>query len=885
MSALGGLLARARAVFRRDVTEADLDEEIRFHIERETEKNIRNGMPAHEARRQALLAFGGVAQAKENHRAVRGVPLLEEAVADARYALRALRRGPTLAAAAIITLALGIGANTAIFSAVNAVILRPLPLPDPDRLVMLWEQNPDRGWYKNVAAPANYLDWREQVPAFEDVAGSGGFPGRTPLSGDGEPVYVQTATVTGNYFSVLGVSAQMGRTLRDEETWAPTDPVVVISNRLWRQRFGSDPAIIGRTIQIGSGPRQIVGVMPETFDFPYEGTDLWLPMAWDRAEAGAVRFRRAHWMRPVARLKPGVTIEQADAQLQQVVRRLQADYPATNTNMGAGMTPLHEFLVGDTRTPLLVLLGAVGLLLLIACVNVGNLLLVRAGGRERETALRLALGADRMRLVRQALTESLVLSVLGGVAGLALGWAGTRMLTRLQPERLLRVSNFEMDWTVMAFVFAITTVSGLLFGIAPSLWAGRRVPADALREGGRTGSDGRRMRRWGDSLVVAEVAVAVLLAIGAGLLVRSFNELRDVHPGIDPNGVMTMELGLPATRYDSAAKITAFFNTLVERTRTLPGVTNVALVSQLPLTRPSWSSDFIAEGRAIGEHGTEVLHREASPSYFATMRVPLLQGRDFSASDTRESPPVVIVNDALVRSYFGTENPIGKRIAFDRVPDSTSFWRTIVGVVGDEHQGALGEPPRMEIFAPVTQDVRSVRTLVARSSGDPAALAPALRAIVRDLDPNLAIIKLEPMTEVASRSLALQRYLMVLFLLFAGVGVALAVVGVYGVLAQVTKHRTREMGIRIALGARVRQVRWLIVREGLRLTIIGLALGSAFALIATRAMSGLLFNIPVTDPWTFAGVAMLVALAGLAASFVPAVHASRADPALALRGE
>src|SRR5687768_12246432 len=730
MSALKGFAARMRALLHRDIAEADLDDEIRFHIEHETEENIRRGMSPVDARRAALVAFGGVTRAKENHRAVRGLPFLEEASADARYALRTLARSPALAGAAIITLALGIGANTAIFSAVNAVILQPLPFPDPERLLTIWELNPDRGWYKNVVAPANYLDWKEQVPAFVDVAGTGSGPGQTTLTGgDGDPVVIKTARVTGNFFAVLGATPLLGRTLRDEETWQPVEPVAVISHRLWRTRYGADPAIIGKSIQLSGGDRQVVGVMPEGFEFPWEGVDVWVPMGWERANEGAVFFRRAHWMSTIARLKPGVTQEQADAQLQEVVRRLQREYPETNTNMGAGMTPLHEFLVGETRTPLLILLGAVALLLLIACVNVGNLLLVQAGGRERETSLRLALGAGRMRLVRQSLTESLVLSVLGGIAGLALGWAGTRALVRLQPEGLLRVSNFGVDWVVMGYVFAITTVSGLIFGIAPSLWAGRRQPSDALREGGRTGSDGQRFRRWGDGLVIAEVAIAVLLAVGAGLLARSFRELQSVEPGLDPNGVMTMELALPGTRYDSAAKIERFYDDLVDRTRQLPTVTNVALVSRLPLSRTAWSSDFIAEGRAIGEHGTEVVHREVSPDYFATMRVPLLRGRDFAVSDGLDAPPVIIVNDALVRSYFGDTDPIGKRLAFDRVPDSASVWRTIVGVVGSEHQGSLGEPPRMEIFQPDAQVPRLGKTLVARTTGDPVSLGPSLRRL------------------------------------------------------------------------------------------------------------------------------------------------------------
>ena len=724
MGVLGGLAVRVRALLHRADADRDLDDEIAFHLERETEKNLGLGMSPAEARRRALVAFGGVQQTREAHREVRGFRPLEEIVGDARFAVRALRRSPALAGAAILTLALGVGANTAIFSAVNAVVLRPLPFPDPERLVLLWEENPERGWYQNVVAPANYLDWREQVPAFEGVAGYTDVLGELTLAGDDAPPRIaEVAFVTGDFFEVLGVAARLGRTLRAEETWEGGEPVVVLSDRLWRERFASDPRVVGRTVSLGGRTVRVVGVMGPRFAFPLEGVEAWVPVAWERDARGEVWFRRAHWLRAVARLRAGVSPEQANAQLQAVARRLQRTHPETNATMGAGMTPLHEFLVGDTRRPLFVLLGAVALLLLIACANVGNLLLVQASGRASELSLRLALGAGRMRLVRQSLTESLVLSAVGGGAGLALGWAGTRALASMQPAGMLRVRDFAMDWSVLAFVLAITTASGLLFGVAPALWSVRRVPADALRERGRTGSVGRRMRRWGDALVVGEVALALLLTVGAGLLVRSFRELRRVDPGFEPAGVATLSLNLPRTRYDSAAKVVAFYRELVLRARAVPGVTEAALVRQLPLTRAAWSSDFSVAGRGPGEHGIEVVHREVSPEYFRTMRVPLLRGRAFGDADGPDAPRVVIVNDALARTYFRGEDPIGRRIAFDRVPDSSSVWRTIVGVVGDERQATPAEPARAEIFAPVAQAAVGRMTLVARTpSGDPAAL-------------------------------------------------------------------------------------------------------------------------------------------------------------------
>jgi putative ABC transport system permease protein len=832
-----------------------------------------------------------VQQTREAHRGVRRAAWIEELGADIRYALRTLRRSPTLAGAAILTLALGIGANTAMFSAVNAVILRPLPFHDPDRLVMLWEENAERGWHQQTVAPANALDWREKVPAFLDVATYADFRSQATLTEQGEPALLTSATVSGSFFSVLGVRPQVGRTFVEEETWDTGAPVVILSDRVWRERFGARPDIVGQSIQLGGRAVAVIGVMPAGFAFPWQDVDIWRPTAWPPANRTADFFRRAHWMRAIARLRDDVTPAQAATQLHEVAARLQKDHPVLNKAMGAGLTPLHRFLVGDTRRPLLVLLGAVALLLLIACANVGNLLLVQAAGRQRETAVRVALGAGRPRLVRQALTESLVLSVLGGIAGIALGWWGVRAFTALQPEGMLRVSTFGLDWSVLTYVFAITTISGLLFGLAPALWSGQRLPADALREGGRTGSEGRRMRRWGDGLVIAEVAVAVLLTVGAGLFVRSFRELRRIDPGFDPRPVVAVPYALPGSRYDDGAKVTAFHEELIRRVAGLPGVESAAVTRALPLTAPSWSSDFIAAGRPAGEFGTEVLHREISPEYFRTMGVPLLRGRAFTADDRADAPRVVIINEILAKSYFGSADPIGQRIAFDRVPDSTSVWRTIVGVAGDEHQGSLSNAPRIEIFAPIAQDPNSGVHLVARArcarnaECAPELLAPAIRRVVAELDPRLALAPATTLTAVQGDSIARERFLMTLLLAFAIVGLSLAVVGVYGVLAQLARFRAREMGIRIALGARSSQVRWLVVRHGLRLTILGLVFGSAGALVSSRAVRGMLYGIGPDDPLTFLIVAGVLATTSLIASWVPALRASRADPAVTLRGE
>ncbi len=877
---------RLRTLMRRRARDRELDEEIRFHLEREQEKNVRAGLPRDEAWRAALVSFGGVQQVREAHRDVRAVRWLDDLAADVRFALRTLARHPALAGAAVLTLALGVGANTAIFSVVDAVILRPLPFPAPDRLVMLWEENPEKNWRLADAAPANYLDWREQVHAFQDVAAYNPGVGHATLTGVGDPQLLGASVVTGNFFSVLGVRAAFGRGFSDQDTRDTTGAIVVLSDRAWRTRFGADPRIVGRTVQLSGKARQVVGVMPAGFSFPAPDVDIWLPAGWNRTDRTQVWFRRAHWLRVVGRLRPGVSPAAANAELQVVVRRLQQQYPVTNRVMGAGLTPLHEFLTGDTRVPLLVLLGASGLLLLIACANVGNLLLVHANGRAPEVALRLALGAGPSRLVRQVLTESLILSALGGIAGCVLAWVGTRVLMQLQPPDMLPVSNVTLHWAVLGYTLAITTASGVLFGIVPALWSARRAPGEALKEGGRGRGHGHRMRRWGDALAVAEVALALMLTLGAGLLVRSLWRLQHVAPGFDPHGVIATMLELPSVRYDTSVKLNAFDDEIVHRIRTIPGVIDAAIASQLPLTGTRWTSDFSVAGRSPDQYGSEVAHREVTPDYFTTMRVPLLAGRMFGAADRSGSPPVVLINDALARRFFPGQHPVGQRLCFDKVPDSTSTWRTIVGVVGNEHQASLDLDPQIEILTPQAQTPTSDVIVVARTTHDDAmSLAPHIRRAVGDVDPALAIVATRSMDDVVAASTARARFLTTLLIVFAVVGLALAMVGVYGVMAQLAQRRTREMGIRLALGAPASQVRWLIVRHGLTLLGPGVGLGVGAAMLTTGALRSMLYDVAPIDPLTFTAVPLLLVLTGLAASWLPALHASRSDPAGTLRSE
>src|SRR5690348_5681429 len=885
MTSITGLRARLRALMRRRAAERELDEELRFHIEMETEKNVRAGMRPSDARWRALRDFGGVEPTKEEHRDVRG-RWLEELVGDTRYALRTLRRAPVLATAAILTLALGIGANATIFSAVNAEILRPLPLANPSRLVMLWEENPEKNWHQQVCAPANAFDWKEQVKAFQDVALYFEGGGQTTMTGEGLPQILKTAGVTGNFFDLVGVRAQLGRVLTPDETWSVSGVArtAVISDHFWRERFAADPRIVGRSIRLDGQPTEIVGVAPRGFSFPVEGADIWQPMAWKPEFRDQVFFRRAHFVRAIARLAPGATPEAADAQLQTVVSRLKQQYPATNKYMGAGLTPLHRFLIGDTQLPLFVLLAAVALLLLIACANVGNLLLVRAAGREREVALRLTLGAGRGRLAKQALTESLVLSVLGGVAGVGLGVAGTRVLESILPPGMLRTSHFTVDWTVLGYVLAIVLGSGLLFGIAPALWAGRRSPAESLKEGGR-GGDTRRMRRWTELLVVGEVALAVVLTLGAGLLMRSFRELVRVDPGFDPRGVLETRIVLASQKYDSAARVRLFFDELLRRTAALPGVVGAAATRVAPLAGTTYTSDFVIAGRPAGEYYTEIMHRPVTPDYFRVMHVPIRRGRAFTAADRADAPSVVIINEQVAAKYFKGQDPVGQRLTFDKVPNDSSQWSTIVGVAGGERQQALSAEPLTEVYIPFAQEPSQGMSILARTSGDPESIGPALRRIVSELDPDIPISDMRTMEAIRVKSLARERFLMTMLVIFAAVGLLLAVIGVYGVLAQVARRRTREMGIRIALGSPIGQVRWLVVRHGLGLVTVGVGIGLAVALIATRGLGALLYHVAPADPVTFVAIPLLLALTGVVAAWIPALQASRADPAIALRSE
>lgn len=812
--------------------------------------------------------------------------MIESTRQDIRFAARTLARNPGYAAAAVGVLALGIGAATAIFSAANAFLFRPLPFDEPHRLVRLYETNPEFGWTHADAAPANVLDWREQVEPFEDVATYSTFPNRvTYLRRDGEPELLGVTTVSGNFFSVLGVEPLLGRGFRWEETWAGADDVVVLSHATWVSRFGGDPSVVGTTLQFGTSTVEVVGVMPAGFDFPSPDAHLWSPWGWNPEDRSATWFRRAHWVHPVARLKPGATLEEADAALQVVVRRLQAEYPETNKVMGAGLMPLRDFMVRDVRTFLYVLVGAVTLLLLLACTNVANLTLVQAVGRSREAALRLALGAGRRRLARQFITEGVVVSLLGGILGLGLGWAAIRALARRQPVGIPGATELALDGRVVLFTLLVSVLAGVLFAGAPALRNLGGAVHDALKEGGRGGGVSRRGLRTVRALVAAEVALAVLLVAGAGLMTRSFLLLRAVDPGFTTEGVVAAQFTVPSARYPTRDEVLSFQDEFRRLLEARPGVERVGMVGQLPLTGASWSSQFRAEGWPPERVGFEILHRRADRAYFDALEIPLLRGRLFDDNDGPDAPPVVVINETFARQHFPGEDPLGQKIAYDRAATPASTWYEIVGIVGDQNQEGLGVPPRAEAFEHRTQDWNRTLWFVVRAPGDVALATGAVRAVLREMDPQIPLASVRPLREVWRSSLARDEFLLMLLGAFGLVALVLAAVGVYGVTAQAARWRTQEMGIRMALGADGGSVVGLMVRQGMAVVALGLAVGVALALWLSRTLTTLLHGVAPDDPVTLGGVVALLAAMAFVACWLPARRASRVDPVASLRAE
>jgi putative ABC transport system permease protein len=807
---------------------------------------------------------------------------------DLRYGARMLAKNPGFTLIAVITLALGIGANTAIFSVVNGVLLRALPYYEPERLVMVWADRPILQARIGVpdfpVAPADFIDWRNQNQVFEQMAALQSR--RHNLTGGSEPEFVGSVRVSANLFSLLGVNAVQGRTFLPEDDQPGAHRVVVISYGLWKRRYGGDPQLIGQKITLNNEPYTVVGVMPPDFQFPRKGDipadyyfagriDLYLPIAFTPAEANN---RGANELVVLARLKPGVGIERAQSEMRAIARRLTEQYPQTNTDKSVRLVALHQQVVGRVRTALLVLLGAVGFVLLMACANVASLLLARASARQKEIAIRAALGASRWRVVRQLLTESLLLALGGGALGLLLAWWGVDLLLAISPDNLPRADTIRLDAGVAGFTFLISLLTGIVFGLLPALQVSLPDLNETLKEGGR--SAGSPHHRFHSFLIVTEVALAFVLLIGAGLLIRSFVRLIRVDPGLDPQRVLTMDILLPPAKY-AEVQTAAFFQQVLERVRTLPGVEAAGTVVPLPLSGAHWSTGFSIEGAPPLPPGQSLNAgiRKVSPDYFKTLRIPLLKGRLLAESDGAGATPVVVINEALARSHFTNEEPLGKRISYG------GRYHEIAGVVGDVKHSALDEEAKPEFYLPMAQSPSEFMTLAVRTSHDPLQMAAAVRSQVWAVDKDQPVSNIHTMEQLMTNSVAPRRFSLLLLSVFALVGLALAAVGLYGVLSYTVTQRTHEIGIMMALGAQTGNVLRLVVRQGMVLALMGVAIGLIASAALTQWLKSLLYGVSATDPLTFAAIALLLATVALLACWVPARRATKVDPMAALRAE
>jgi putative ABC transport system permease protein len=805
---------------------------------------------------------------------------------DVRFGIRVLFKSPGFTAVAVLAVALGVAANTAIFSVVNAVLLEPLPYKEPGRLVMVWESNVQNDLHQNSVSPANLIDWKEQTTVFDDMAGF--FDRRTNLTGDGDPVELPVQFVTPNLFNIIGVEPLMGRGFMPDDVKPDAQRVVVIGNGLWLRRFGGDRQIVGKTITLSGNKVTVVGVMPAGFQWfvrknslNEKPPEMWAPFGL----TDQMRVRQGRFMASVARLKPDVTRERAEAELSQLAARLEQQYPDFNKGWGVEVVSLREQFAGRIRPALWVLLGAVGFLLLIACANVANLLLARGAARHKEIAIRTALGAGRWRVVRQLLTESLLLAALAGALGFLLAWWGVEALAALSPPDLLDVGGVRLNLPVLGFTLGVSILTGVVFGLVPALEASRLDTSESLKEGAKGTTGGVRSRRLRSAFVVAEIALSLVLLVGAGLLLKGFARLQSVNPGFNADGLLTMRVEVPITKYKEDAQFINFFRQVEERIGALPGVESVGMVNYLPFAGPGAATDFKIVGRPappVGEEpSTDVL--VVDENYFRTMGITTLRGRTFSAQEATEERRVAVVSESLARKYFPGEDPIGQRLVVDMKDDPEPT--EIIGIVGDVRHKSLNDDAQPTVYWPQPELTYSFMTLVVRAKGDPAALAPAARREIQALDPEQPVADVRTMNQLLAGSVGRARFSAMLLGLFAVVALVLAAVGVYGVMSYAVARRTHEIGVRVALGAQGRDVLRLVLVQGMRLALWGVLLGVVGSLALTRLLSSLLYGVSATDPATFVGVSLLLASVALVACYVPARRATKVDPMVALRYE
>jgi putative ABC transport system permease protein len=872
---------RLRSLFRRSKVEQEVNDELQYHLEQKIEEGIARGLSQKEARYAAMHAMDGLEQRKVEMRDARRVNFVQDLLQDLGFGSRMLRKSPSFSGVAIFTLALGIGANTAIFSVVNGVLLRPLPFPKQEQLMMLWEKDSD-GKRSNTSW-ATFMDWNHLNHSFDGIAAVSFWTPTLVTPNDAENL--SGFKVSAAFFDLTGVKLEHGRNFLPTEDVRGNNFAVILSNGFWQRRFGGDPAVIGKSLQLGNRAYAIVGVLPADFPSvlsfdPRKPADIYTPLAYDETLPYACRDCRH--LRAIGRLKESVSMARAAAEMNQISESLFHAYPKDYSVAGVTLTPLKDYLVGDVSAVLWALLGSVAFVLLIACVNVANLLLAWAARRTREVALRAALGARRMRMIRQFLTESLLLSLLGGGLGLLLAWSGVAVLQKLQLGNLPRLQNVQIDVWTFAFTFGISVLTGLIFGLVPAFRSSKPDLNEALKEAGKSTS-GKERHRLRYLLVVADMALALLLLAGAGLMMKSFGRLLEVHPGFDASNTLSLGISLWGTKAQDAPAV-AFYQQVVDRVQALPGVESAGVVSQIPLGGNMDMYGIHVEGKTLPnpEEDPSADRYSISPGYLRVMRIPLLRGREFNEQDTVSSPRVAIVNESMARQFWPNEDPVGKHL---RMGDTKGPWKTVVGVVGDVLHKGLDAPHTIQIYLPNAQFTDSDMLLIVRTTKDPTLLAGAVRGEIATLDPQAPVSAVATMEEVVAASVANQRFAALLFLMFAAIALVLAAFGIYGVISYGVVQRTHEIGIRMALGAKRGEVLKLVVHEAMRPALLGAVLGLTAALGLTRLLAGMLFNVKPWDPVTFLVVFAVLIVVALLACYVPARRASRVDPMAALRYE